>query len=111
MPSPSDWQLIDDGSFNGVKKWIRAFDEDEGTVQVKYESDIEKQLDRNKALQNEDFDRRSEMWHVAHIPVGIMYEWLTKHGVNIWNPAHQDGVKKLLNDSEYRWLKCKDVII
>ena len=111
MPSPSDWELIDDGSFNGVKKYIRAYDENEGTVEVKYTSDVEAQLNRNKALQNEDFDRKSEFWHVAHIPVGVMYEWLTKHGVNFWNPAHADGVKQLLNDSEYRWLKCKDIII
>jgi len=111
MPSPHDWQLIDDGSFNGVRKYIRAFDEDEGTVQVKYESDVTRQLDRNKALQNEDFDRKSEFWHAAHIPVGIQYEWIAKHGINMWNPAHADGVKRLLNDSEYRWLKTKDIII
>jgi hypothetical protein len=111
MTSPHDWQLIDDGSFNGVRKWIRAFDDDEGTVQVKTEADITAQLDRNKALQNEDFDRRSDMWHVAHIPIGIQFEWIAKHGVNMWNPAHADGVKRLLNDSEYRWLRTKDVII
>lgn len=111
MPSASDWQLIDDGSFNGLKKYIRASDDDEGTVAVRYHADVTQQLDRNKALQNEDFDRRADVWHVGHIPVGIMYEWLVKFGINIWNPAHQDGVKKLLNDPEYRWIKTKDIII
>jgi hypothetical protein len=36
---PSDWQLIDDGSFNGLRKYIRSSDEDQGTVQVRYEQD------------------------------------------------------------------------
>lgn len=112
MLGASDWELLDDGSWNGVRKYIRSSDEDEGSVQVKYEAHgIDALLDGNKAAQNEDFDRSSEVWHAAHIPAYIMYEWLTKYGVNFYNPAHADGVKRLLNDSEYRWLKVKNIII
>jgi hypothetical protein len=106
----SDWQLLDHDPTTGLKKFIRAGDEPD-SVDVRYESDAEPILERNKALQNEAFDRRSDMWHVASIPVGVMYEWLTKHGVNCWNPDHMDGVKRLLNSNEYRWLKVKDVIL
>jgi len=112
MQSPNDWQLIDDGSWNGVKKYIRASDEDHGSVQVRYEGhDALPIVGANKSAQNEDFDRRSEFWHAAKIPVSVMYEWLTKYGVNAWNPAHADGVKKLLNDGEYRYLKTKNIIL
>lgn len=112
MSSASDWELIDNGAYNGVKKYIRSSDDDHGTVQVRYEGhDANPIIERNKALQNEDFDRRKDMWHAATIPVSIMYEWLTKHGVNAWNPHHADAVKKLLNSSDYRWLKTKDIIL
>ena len=35
--SMSDWELVDDGSWNGLRKWMRASDEDHGTVQVAYD--------------------------------------------------------------------------
>jgi hypothetical protein len=48
---------------------------------------------------------------VASIPACIIYEWITKHGVNLYNPNHQDGVKRLLNSSDYRWLKVREIIL
>lgn len=106
----ADWELLEADPTTGVRKFIRAGD-DPDSVQVRYECDNNPVIERNKALQNEDFDRRADMWHVASIPVGVMYEWLVKHGVNAWNPNHMDAVKKLLNSSDYRWLKVKNVII
>jgi len=66
---------------------------------------------RNRELQNEAFDRRSEMWHAASIPTSVMFEWLTRFGVNAWNPDHSAAVKKLLNSSDYRWCKVKNIIL
>jgi hypothetical protein len=40
-----------------------------------------------------------------------MYEWATRHGVEMWNPAHKDGVKKLLNHPDYRYLRVREFII
>ena len=106
----NDWQLIDDGSFNGVKKYIRADDED--NVQVRYEGHDHSIVDANKRAQVDSLNTRmGDMEKVASIPVSVMYEWLTKFGVNAWNPAHQDAVIKLLNSSDYRYLKCRDIII
>ena len=111
MPSASDWQLIDDGSFNGVRKFIRADDDD--NVQVRYEGhDTKSILDANKRSQIDTMNTRmGEMEKVASIPTSVMYEWLVKFGVNAWNPHHQDAVIKLLNSGDYRYLKCRDIII
>jgi hypothetical protein len=50
----SRWEQIDDGSFNGVKKFIRSSDDDEGTVQVRYEGhDVPLITAKNKAAQND----------------------------------------------------------
>lgn len=102
MHSPSDWQLIDDGSFNGLKKYIRAFDEDEGTVQVRYEGNDHQIIEDNKRA--EAPDKRSEMWHVGHIPASVGLKWLVEEGIDIWNPHHADAVTKKLMDSDYRHL-------
>lgn len=107
----SDWELIDDGAFNGMRKFIRASDEDE--VEVRYEQDCDPLLERNKMMQAETAGTRmgDGLEKVASIPTYIIYEWITKHGVNLYNPDHMDGVKRLLNSSDYRWLKCREIII
>lgn len=109
----SDWEMIDDGSFNGLKKFIRSSDEDEGTVQVMTQQNVNPFLDRNKRSQVDTMNTRmgDGLEKVAHIPTHIIYEWITKHGVNLYDPNHQDGVVRLLNSSDYRWLKCRDIYI
>ena len=108
----SDWEMIDDGSFNGLRKFIRSSDDDDGTVQVKTEQDISPVLEMNKRLQNDRAGRMGDgMEKVATIPTHIIFEWITKHGINLYNPNHQEGVARLLNSSDYRWLKVRDIII
>jgi hypothetical protein len=111
--SLTDWQLIDDGSFNGMRKYIRSSDENQGTVQVRYEQDATALLDANKRSQAAKAGTRmgDGLEKVASIPACIVYEWITKHGINLYNPNHQDGVKRLLNSSDYRWLKCREIIL
>ncbi len=107
----SAWELLDE--FNGLKRYIRSSDEDDGTVQVKYEQDVQPLLDQNKAAQA-DWDGKfgDEPLHkAASIPATVAYEWLVKFGVNVWNPDHMPAVAKLLNSGDYRYLKCKDIII
>jgi hypothetical protein len=106
MPSASDWELIDDGSFNGVKKYIRAFDEDHGTVQVRYEGhDVPLIVAKNKADQNDYSGRMGDgLHHAARIPASVLIQWVQEDG-------HQavyldpDYLAKKLNDPDYRYLK------
>lgn len=98
----SDWELLDDGSFNGVRKWINSTDDDEGTVQVRYEGLDHAIIEDNK--RSEGVNRQSDLWHVGHIPASLGLKWLTEEGVDMWNPHHQDAVLKKLMDSDYRHL-------
>lgn len=106
-----EWDVIDDGSFNGVRKSLRGLAD--GSVDVRHEfADDSAIIDANKRGQVDTLNTRmGEMTKVASIPAGVMYEWLTKFGVNAWNPAHRDAVVKLLNSSDYRYLKCRDIYL
>ena len=104
------WEQIDHDPVRRIKRFI-ASGENCDEVLIRTEINDFPIADRNRALQNEDFDRHSELWHAASIPTSVMYEWLTRFGVNAWNPAHADAVKKLLNSSDYRWCKVKNIIL
>jgi hypothetical protein len=94
-------ELIDDGTWNGVKKYLSA--DDEGNVQVRYEGhDAETIMDQNKRA--DPLNKRSEMWHVGHIPASLGLKWLAEEGLDMWNPDHSDGVARKLMDSDYRYL-------
>lgn len=108
----SDWELVDDGSFNGLRKWMRASDEDEGTVQVSYEQvNLKQLLDDNKRAQNETLDRKGDFWHAATIPPIIEVEWLTKYGVRLNDPNHGPAIKRLLNSGDYAYLKRAPIVL
>jgi hypothetical protein len=103
MQNASDWELLDDGSWNGVRKWIRGTDEDHGSVQVKYEGlDVDPIIEQNKRA--DAYDKRSDVWHVGHIPASVGLKWLVEEGLDLWNPNHQEGIMRKLMDSDYRHL-------
>lgn len=106
----ADELLLDYDPLSGVTEWIST-DEETGNAFIRYEQDISSVLDANKSRQADRFDKSSELWHAATVPVVIQMEWLVKHGVELWNPAHKDGVKRLLNDPEYRYLRVNHFMI
>lgn len=113
----SNWELIDFNPDTGMRKYLGDNPDDEDGVLVRYEQDpiaLKAILDANKRSQNEDFDRRSNMWHAAHIPIGVMYEWKVKYGVDAWNtsdPDQKKAVRRLLNSDEYRYLRVKNFML
>lgn len=106
----SDWELLSHDPTTGVKKYITSGDEQD-SILARVEIDDYAIVERNKELHNDSFDRRADIWHAASIPTSVMYEWLTRFGVNAWNPGHAEAVKKLLNSSDYRWCKVKNIIL
>ena len=100
----SEWEMLDDGSFNGVRKWLKTTDDDEGTAIVKYEDvgSAVSIIEANK--RSEGVNKKSEMWHVGSIPASLGLKWLVEEGIDIWNPHHVDAVSRKLMDSDYRFL-------
>ena len=103
-------RLFDYDADSGLKTWYE-YNPENDSFGLTYEQDVSAALDANKASQTEGFDKRADFWHAASVPVGIQYEWLVKHGVNMWKKEHSDGVKRLLNDPEYRYLRVNNFII
>lgn len=101
----SDWEMVDNGAWNGVRKYIRSSDEDHGTVQVRYEGyDIPIIKKRNVEAQNEwSGFGKGELHHAATIPVSVMLEWFQKDG--IWATDDTDYMVRKLNDPDWAYLK------
>ena len=109
----TEWELIDADPATGLRKWL-GYEAEGDKVLVAYDQDravTDAIVDANKAAQAESFDRRSDFWHAAHIPVGVMYEWKARHGIGAWDPNHRPGVMRLLNDPDYRYLRVRHFII
>lgn len=82
-----------------------------GEFALHYVQDVEPLLEHNKALQGESIDRKSEFRHYASVPITVQYKWIKEYGVDPLAPEHQDLLARLLNSSEYRYLKTQEVII
>lgn len=90
---------------SGVEQFI-GFDAASDSYVIKTTFDNEPTIERNKQLAGEDgFGKGKDMWLAASVPIGVQYEWLTKHGVSLWNPDHKQKVRRLLNSNEYRYLR------
>lgn len=115
----SNWELIDFCPQTGLKKYLGDNPDDPDGVLVRYEQtaqSIQTILDRNRREEVDNQNSRmGDMEKVASIPVGVMYEWKRKYNVDAWaasyNPEQAARVKRLLNDPEWRYLKCRNIIL
>lgn len=106
-----DELLLDFDPLTGMKEWIST-DEATGQSFIRYEQDCSSILDDNKAADTHgELDRRSDFWHVAKVPSIVILKWITEHGVDLFNPDHKEGVRRLLNSSEYAYLKRAPIVI
>jgi len=105
-----DEKLLSYDPLTGMREWFSSDDEGD-TWHVRYEQDVSPLLDANKEAQNESWDKRDDLWHAASIPNVVLMEWITKHGIEYFNPNHKEGVKRLLNSDEYRYLRVRNFII
>lgn len=100
----SGWRPFDYDPLTGMTTEFSTPD-DGDTWGFRYTQDTAPILDANKAQQADGFDRKANMWHAARIPASVIMEWISKHGVNLYNPEHKSGVRRLLNSSEYSHLR------
>lgn len=101
----SAWEVIDDGSWNGLKKSIRSDVHDPDTVQIKYE-DVSGGaiIEENKRAETHKVSK--DLWHVGHIPASVGMKWLVEEGIDMWSqdPDMRRRVMRKLMDSDYRHL-------
>jgi hypothetical protein len=89
------------------------FDESADTFTIQRTEDVGAVLDSNRELANhtDGWNADRTMRHAARIPLTIVEEWRQKHGIDIFNPNHAEGVKRLLNSSDYRYLRTQEFVI
>ena len=78
---------------------------------IEHIQDIQPLVDSNKNLQENDHLMRDELRLSARIPLTVYYVWKNKFGVDVFNPDHKEGVKRLLNSADYRYLKTTKRIL
>ena len=103
-------RLLDADPETGLRTW-HDFDNETGLTRLTYEQDADPILDRNRAAANEASGRMGDMVHVASIPASVQVKWMIEKGVDILNPDHKQAVAKLLDDPEWRYLKCRNIIL
>lgn len=99
------WEVIDTGSWNGLRKSIRSNPLDPDAVEVKYE-DVHGDviIEENKRAETHKVSK--DVWHVGHIPASVGMKWLVEEGVDMWSsePEMRQRVLRKLMDSDYRHL-------
>lgn len=78
-----------------------------GDLTVHRGEDVEPALELNKALYslNDGYTPSREMRRAASIPMAIVEKWRNELGVNVFDPDHLPAVRRLLNSSEYLYLR------
>lgn len=90
---------------------VTTFEETEEGFALHTVANVEPELEYNKARYNEGGWWAGDLRLEAHIPDAIQLKWFVEHGIKAWDPDHTNKIVTLLNSSEYRYLKCADVII
>lgn len=78
-----------------------------GALTVIRLSDVEENLEQNKRLysHNDGYTPSRELRRAASIPMSIVEKWRNELGVDVFNPDHKPAVRRLLNSSEYLYLR------
>jgi hypothetical protein len=85
-----------------------TFQEDgDGALVVHRTSDVEANLEINKSLYtlNDGYSPSRELRRAASIPMSIVEKWKNELGVDVFDPNHREAVRRLLNSSEYMYLR------
>jgi hypothetical protein len=86
----------------------RLEEDSDGSLIVHRLADVEPLLEENKARLNSGEDGYTpsrDLRRAASIPLAIVEKWRNELGVDIFNPDHLPAVRRLLNSSEYLYLR------
>ena len=94
--------------FLPINPVIHRFVDNIDGVAMLAEQDVEPILDSNKAEYNSGIDGWTpsrDMRKVAEIPLIVAEIWRNTLGVDVFDPNHAPAVSRLLNSSEWRYLR------
>lgn len=106
-----DRRIFDRDDDTGTSTYFESTDD--GGFKLTTVGDCEPVLDANKYLSagsGRDYwkgDVRKE----ASIPNVILMKWLVEDGIKYWTPEGHERIVKKLNDPDWRYLKCANVIM
>lgn len=102
--------LLDYDPLTGIREFFEWDEEGNEYVTEEIDRSLTQQvIDQNKRI--EGAGKSKDMWLAASIPPEVQLSWVKDHGIEFWNPAHKEGVKRLLNSNEYRYLRVNHFII
>lgn len=103
--------LFDHDPITGTSVWYEDLGEDGFALHTV--ADCEPVIDANKQLAGgSGRDHwKGEFRKEASIPDAVALKWFSEDGIRAWDEADLPRVIKKLNDPEWRYLKCADVII
>lgn len=101
--------LISVDEYSGIKQY-HHYDSDTDTSIFESIGDCEPVLELNRARANDnDLTKqgfKDEMWLYASIPNILVMKLMTEKGINVYKKEDGNRLSKVLEDPEYRHLKC-----
>lgn len=93
-------ELLDYDPLTGIRQYY-GFDEhgNEYLIDEGDNSDTKRVFDQNKRIEGQGMGK--DMRLAASVPPSVQQEWLSKYGVNMFDPNHKEAVRRLLNSNEY----------
>ena len=91
---------------DGITEFFHM-DEQTGEITIERCQDVEPVIEANKRAINarDGYSPSRELREIAEIPLGVVELWKQLYGIDVMNRDHMEGVKKLLKDPDWRWLR------
>lgn len=104
-------RLFNYDDVSGMSTFI-FFDEETEKTWFGYEQDQQDHFDyAAESRANNNLNKSKDMWHAAHISPLMIMKLKNEHGVDIYNPAHKDKLRKILNSSDFLKLRTNEFVI
>jgi hypothetical protein len=101
LPTDAPLSVID-----GVRRDFVPVDDE--TFAITETQDVEPILEFNKVHANDGsggWSPSRDLRHVTRIPMVVALDWFNKFGVDVLNKDHKAAVARLLNSSDYAYLR------
>ena len=99
-------------SHGGWTEWLDTMDGE--TFTLVRQADVEPVIDHNKRLQNDNpkgMGPSREWQHIASIPPIVQLQWIERYGADPLAKGNEKLLLRVLNDPEFRYLRCSTVIV